>query len=229
MTAQYAFLWRAFPMPGKAARNESRSRRRDCARAFAAVVLVALALCWVARAESIWDRRQTNAAFLYSDNVASEKGDILTVLIEDQSSFKVQGERDSEKTTEQTGSIALSTPFVGLSWLPEDTKQSSKRTFQGSHEYNGTRTFADSVTVTVIDELPNGNMVIAGRSEREVAGEVTITVLTGIVKPEDVSGTNAVSSRRVAHLDIYYETTGPTASYLSEGWLNWIINLLWPF
>jgi len=213
-------------MKGKPTRGRMTGGRRACA---ACCVVAALCLCGAARAESIWDRRDGNAAFLYSDNVAAHTGDSLTVLVEDQSSFSLAGERDSEKTTSQVGSIALSTFVGGLTWAPEDSKQDSTREFKGSREFTGTRTFADSITVTVIDELPNGNMVVAGRSERQIAGENTLTILTGIVKPEDVSGSNMVSSRRVAHLNVHYETRGPATSYLQEGWLSKLLNLVWPF
>ncbi len=198
-------------------------------RALQLAVGLALVFCIAAAADSIWARRDRTAAFLFQDNLAANEGDSLTVLVQDQSSFNVEGERDSEKTTAQTGSIGISTPLGGLTWPPEDSKQESTRTFGGSHEYNGTREFADSVTVTVVDRLPNGNMVVAGRSERHIAGESTLTILTGIVKPEDVSGSNTVSSTRVAHLKVYYETTGPAGDYLREGWLSKIVNLLWPF
>jgi len=198
-------------------------------RSLIAALAVVCALCAFASADSLWQKRQRDSGFLFTDRVAADVGDVLTVLIEDESSFNIEGERESEKSTGQSGSIGLATALVDLTWPSGDSQQESTRTFEGSHDYNGTRTYADSITVTVIDKLPNANMVVAGRSEREVAGETTVTVLTGVIRPDDVGGTNTILSQRVAHLRVYYETSGPQDSYLRDGWLGRIVNMFWPF
>ena len=102
----------------------------------------------------------------------------------------------------------------GLEWLPEDSKQDSTREVKGSHEFTGSRTFADSITVTVIDELPNGNMVVAGRSERQIAGEETLTMLTGIVK----SGFRSCHGERNCKFCHATEVKPPFAHAASTGW-----------
>ncbi len=202
---------------------------RGRAGTLCAVIVVILAAAPFARADSIWDRRTRSAAFLYMDNGASEVGDSLTVLIADQSSFSIEAEREAEKTTEHSGEIAIETSLVDVTWPPEKAKQNSSRKFKGSSDYTATRKLLDSITVTVVDKLPNGNLVVAGRSWRAVSGEQVETVLSGVVKAEDISGDNTVSSQRVAHLKIHYETSGSSESYLKEGILNAVLNLLWPF
>lgn len=195
----------------------------------AGLLLAALATGPAARADSLWDKRTRTAAFLYTDNVAAEIGDLLTVLIADQSSFIVKGEREAEKVTEQSGEFSIDTTLVDVSWPASTATQKSSRKFESESEYTGSRRLLDRITVTVVDKLPNGNMVIAGRSERVISGEKVVTVLTGIVKGEDVAGDNSVSSQRVAHLRIYYETSGSTEAYLKDGLLNRIMNVVWPF
>ena len=151
------------------------------------------------------------------------------MLIADQSSFSIEAERGAEKTTEHSAEIAVETALVDMTWPAENAKQNSSRKFKGSSDYTATRRLLDSITVTVVDKLPNGNLVVAGRSWRAVSGEEVETVLTGVVKAEDISGENTVSSQRVAHLKIHYETSGNSESYLKEGILNAVLNLLWPF
>ncbi|MHC4479893.1 MAG: flagellar basal body L-ring protein FlgH [Planctomycetota bacterium] len=181
-------------------------------------------------ADSIWDRKDRSAAFLYTDNLAAEVGDSLTVLIADESSFSKKGERELEKTTAASGSVNINTSVVDFAIPVGDLESESSRTFEGSNEYTSSRQFADSVTVTVIDKLPNANLVIAGRSERRIAGEDVVTILTGIVKPEDLSASNTVASNRVAHLKLFYETKDPAANaYLQQGFLGRVLNFLWPF
>jgi len=199
------------------------------AGALCAVIVAILAAAPLARADSIWDKRTRSAAFLYTDNAAAEVGDSLTVLIADQSSFSMEAERQAEKTTEHSGEIAIETSLVDLTWPPENARQKSSRKFGGTSGYTASRKLLDSITVSVVDKLPNGNLVIAGRSWRAVSGEDVETILSGIVKPEDISGENTIASQRVAHLKIHYETHGSSESYLKEGVLNAVLNLLWPF
>ncbi|MFO7956026.1 MAG: flagellar basal body L-ring protein FlgH [Candidatus Brocadiia bacterium] len=195
----------------------------------AAAMLLSVAAIPGANAESIWARRQKDAAFLYADDVASDVGDSLTVLIADESSFNLEGERESEKTTAHSGRLNIETAAGSLKIPAGTLEQESSRTLEGSDEHTGSRQFSDSITVTVEDRLPNGNLVIAGRKERVIAGEQVVTTVNGIVRPEEVSGANTVSSRLVAHLKLYYETHGTSNAYVREGWLNRIISAVWPF
>jgi flagellar L-ring protein precursor FlgH len=200
-------------------------------RVLAAAWFIAIAIVFssAACADSIWERRERKSAYLFRDNLALEMGDSLTVVIVDQSSFKKSGEREMEKTTSSSGSLNVETTLVDFHIPSGDLAQESSRKFEGSNEFNASREFEDSITVTVIDRLPNGNLVIAGRSERRIEEEDVVTTVTGIVKPEDVSAGITVTSTRVAHLKLYYETCGDSDAYMKRGFFNQILDYLWPF
>ncbi|KPK64324.1 MAG: hypothetical protein AMK73_04730 [Planctomycetes bacterium SM23_32] len=193
--------------------------------ALLALLTVALPAC----ADSIWDRRERSFAFLYTDNLAAEVGDSITVIINDKSTFKKDDERQLEKTSDSSGSATIETPVVDVGITSTRMTESSSRSFAGSDEYDASWEFVDSVTATVVDKLPNGNLVVAGRSERNVRGEEVVTILTGIVKPEDVTASNTVLSSRIARLRVYYEVTGTSEAYLKPGFLSRVLNLIWPF
>ena len=59
--------------------------------------------------------------------------------------------------------------------------------------------------------LPNGNLLIEGKRTLVVQEEQLEMVLTGIVRPEDVTGDNTVESTRVADASITYHSTGTIA------------------
>ncbi len=210
--------------------DTSRSCRRRRVRlcAAAAAALATLWLSPVVRCESLWDSRHRPSALLYTDNVAAEIGDAITVLIADSSSFKITGSRAMEKAAKHGSKATVNVGEAEL-FTPIDLSEESSRKFASANQYSGKRELADSVTATVVDKLPNGNLVIAGRSERDVAGESVVTVLSGIVKPEDIGGANTISSRRVSNLKISYETSGPSKGYSEQGIINKILNFLWPF
>jgi len=200
-----------------------------------AILCVAVLSRAAVRAESLWARRDPNAAFLYRDQAARDIGDSVTVVITDSSSFKVKDSRDMEKESDLAASASLKRlsrtmgSMKSRHFLPYDLEEKSSRGFKGGSAYTGDRTFADVLTATVVDKLPNGNLVIAGRSERDIAGEEAVTVLTGIIRPQDVTGGNTVSSRQVARLELHYETTGPSRHFVDQGLLGRLLNFIWPF
>ena len=57
---------------------------------------------------------------------------------------------------------------------------------------------ADTIPVTVVDVLPNGNLVIEGVRVVTFSGETQYVVLHGLVRPDDVSPANAVLSTSIA-------------------------------
>jgi len=201
----------------------------------AAAVALLCAAGATARAESIWAKRNRNAAYLYRDAVACDVGDSITVLITDSSSFSHKGARELDKETDAAaaGNLTATSRRTGTTasklFDPYNLTATSSRAFKGSSDYTGSSSFSDVVTTTVIDRLPNGNLVVCGRSERKIAGELASTVLTGVVRPVDLSGENTIVSTRVSQLKIHYETTGPSRSFLDQGWLGRLLNAVWPF
>jgi flagellar L-ring protein precursor FlgH len=180
-----------------------------------------------AKAGSIWDRRTSRHGFLYQDQLASDVGDLMTVIVSDSSSFSQVGERDLQKGSGHGADVSASsggTPLFKAFGLSESTS----REFNGSSEYTGTRAFNDEMSVMVVDKFPNGNMVIAGKKKRKVAGEEVVTIITGIVRPEDLSARNSIPLRNVAKARVFYETKGPSKGFLDLGWFNRVINVLWP-
>ncbi len=182
----------------------------------------------VVNAGSIWDNRSRRGAHLFSDQLALKVGDILRVVVIDNSSFNHEGDRSMNKSSNHgasaTGTYGGKKLFEAL-----QLSEHSERAFSGHNEYTGSRKFNDTVSVTVVDKLPNGNMVIAGKKERDVEGEEVCTVLTGVIRPEDVSGENAISFKDVAKARLFYETDGTSDGFMRLGWFNQIVNVLWPF
>lgn len=197
--------------------------------AILAVLAAALLATAGASAASIWAGGGRRSAYLYSDNLAARVGDSLTVVISDATEFEWDDQRELEKITSHSGSMNIDVLGPHLEIAPGDLTQDSERKFEGTNKYDSTRTFQDRITVTVVDELPNENLVIAGRATRIVAKQETVTIVTGVVRPEDVAADNSVKSTQVAHLCLHYESAGVRESYTDDGWINKITNFLWPF
>lgn len=57
--------------------------------------------------------------------------------------------------------------------------------------------------------LPNGNFVLVARQEVRVNGELRQLVLSGVIRPQDISEDNVVTHDRIAEARISYGGRGP--------------------
>ncbi len=77
--------------------------------------------------------------------------------------------------------------------------------------------------------LPNGNLYINGKREIKVNNEMQFITISGIIRPEDISPTNEISSTYVASARILYAGKGPVADKQKPGWLGRVVDYVWPF
>jgi flagellar L-ring protein precursor FlgH len=187
------------------------------------------------RADSIWERRDHRAAYLFEDNRARRVGDLLTVQVNEISNVNEQDKRDMDKATSFTnvlgykGSSSAGSGVSRAGQLDFNINGSTDRTFKGQAQYQSNRVFTDNITVTVIDVQPNGNLVVEGYRRRMVSGELRTLKITGIVRPVDIGGGNIVQSQYVANFRISYLGKGPETSFANQGYFGKALNLLWPF
>ena len=209
-----------------------KSYKRIC---WASVVLLILGQVTVVSAGSIWAKKGITAGELYADDVAAKIGDILTIKISETSSADNKVERDLSKTTAKSasfdGELGIVTDNHNL--LPRmpgvDVASSSSNVLTGSSEYKDGRSYVDTITVVVQDVQPNGNLVVMGRRERTIAGDVHILDVTGIIRPSDISFDNTITSGQVANFYLSTTVKGVSKDYNKQGWLGTLFDILWPF
>jgi len=200
------------------------------------VVLLA-AVCFVNRsyAGSIWAKRSRDMRMLYIDDVARQIGDILTITIDEDSKIDKKAKRDQKKETGRSstfnGELGISTKHRDyLQSIPGLTMSSeSSNELKGMADYKDERSFIDSITVVVIDILPNGNLVVLGTRDRNIAGDIQVVEVSGIVRPSDIAFDNSVVSERVANFRIVVKNGGPSELYNQRGWFGSILDIVWPF
>jgi flagellar L-ring protein precursor FlgH len=96
-------------------------------------------------------------------------------------------------------------------------------------DYKDERRFVDSITVVVMDILPNSNLVVMGTRQRDIGGDIQTIEVSGIVRPSDVAFDNTVKSEQVADFRILSKNSGVSAPYTKPGWLGTIFDIIWPF
>lgn len=94
---------------------------------------------------------------------------------------------------------------------------------QGVANRSGGLSASVTVRVTAIDA--NGNAKIEGHKLVTVDGRKQEIILTGVVRPEDVSSANVVLSSRIADAEIMYK--GKKISP-KQGIFGKLIGIFWP-
>ena len=186
------------------------------------------------RADSLWQRRDPDKSFLFYDTQARNIGDLLTVVISENTGVQNQENRALNKESEASKSMDISQSASGDFGDAEgeaafDFNSESERSFDGGASFRSQREFTTRMTASVVDVLPNGNLVISGRKNVVVTGDERILVVSGIVRPLDVSPDNSIQSRFIADFRIAYEGVGQEQAFTRQGAFGRLMNKLWPF
>lgn len=161
---------------------------------------------------------------LYGDSTALNVGDILTVTLQESTSASKNAESNITKDSE----IGLGTPsFFGRTFERLGGSVNSERDFEGQAEADQSNSLAGSITVTVIEVLPNGVLRIRGEKWLSLTNGDEYLRVSGLVRPEDISPDNTVSSQRIADARLGYGGTGDFDQANQPGWLTRFFNSEW--
>jgi flagellar L-ring protein precursor FlgH len=214
----------------------SRTLKKSAAKGFGIIIFIAglTVTTQDAMGDSLWKKRDPQRAYLFYDSRARNVGDLLTLIISESSEVENSENRSMDKNSSNgvsgdyaagsSGGLATQAASASL-----DFASSAKRAFAGKANYRDSREYTDHITVTVVDVLPNGNMVISGRRCLSIAGEQRTLVVSGVVRPIDLGPDNKISSRYVADLKTVYEGEGTSKKFTRQGWLSRAANKVWPF
>ena len=166
-------------------------------------------------------------AFL-GDQRASHKGDILTVRI------NVADRAEVGNTTARTrggSENAGLSAALGLGIAKPDPliAGSSKSQFNGSGNISRSETISMTMSAIVTDVLPNGNLMIRGRQEIRVNYELRELIVTGMVRPQDISRDNSIRHTQIAEARISYGGRGQLTQAQQARWGQQIYDALFPF
>lgn len=204
-------------------------------RSLTLICLVGLSLTGAAQAGSIWANRHEDMKSPYVDDVARNIGDILTITISEDSKIDNKAKRDLQKDTDRSatfdGTLDITTPNHNI--LPRipsfNMDASSSNTLKSKADYKDERKYLDSVTAVVMDVMPNGNLVVMGKRDRKIAGDIQQIEISGIVRPSDIAFNNTISSVKVANFRLVTNYKGISAPYNKPGWLGRVMDVLWPW
>lgn len=187
-----------------------------------------------ADASSLWT---SGTQSLFGDRRAGQRGDILTVVIEIDDSASISNSTGRSRTGEQSSGLP---EFFGIPQriddkLPEgaslaesyDTKSSS--TFKGNGSVARNEKLTLRIAATVVEELPNGVLRVEGQQEVRVNFEMRELIVSGYVRPADISRQNEITYDKIAGARIAYGGRGQITDMQQPTYGQQIADIVMPF
>jgi flagellar L-ring protein FlgH len=144
---------------------------------------------------------------LFEDRRARMIGDIMTINIVENTSVTKAGGSSGSKTgsVDASASVPIGLPIdiikEGIAITADSSiKNEDKAAGNNSNNFNG------SITVTVIDVLENGNLVVSGEKQVSLDKGTEFVRFSGVVNPDTITLGNVVTSTKVADARIEYRT-----------------------
>lgn len=185
-------------------------------------------------ASSLWT---ASTESLLGDRRAAQRGDILTVVIEIDDSAEISNSTDRSRTGQQSMAMPdlLGIPQRLDGSLPEGASMASAVNTQSASTFAGSGDVARSeklelrVAATVVEELPNGVLRIEGQQEVRVNYELRELVVTGYVRPADISRQNEITYDKIAGARISYGGRGQISEVQQPKYGQQVTDILLPF
>jgi len=160
---------------------------------------------------------------IFTDIKARNVGDLITVMIVENSRASNKAKTSTEKSTEAAteGTAGLG-PLDFIPLWGASGKDDIKYDGQGQTEKSGS--FQAKMTVQVIDIKPNGDLIIEGNRVVTVDDEEETMFLSGVVRSRDVSEANTIYSYQIANAQISTKSKGAITSGSRPGFVTRLIN-----
>jgi flagellar L-ring protein precursor FlgH len=153
---------------------------------------------------------------LFEDIKARRVGDILTVMLVEQNS----GTKSADTSLSQSTGMSVSAPVIGDNTFNEiGLNIGSEGAFAGESGSSQRNSLSGSISVTVLQVMPGGNLFVQGEKWIEINQGKEFIKLQGIIRPRDVRSNNTILSTQVADARISYSGTGATENSNVIGWV----------
>lgn len=156
---------------------------------------------------------------MFEDRRARHVGDVLTIVINEKTQAGKQASSSGSKTSEVDSSISAVTGLPLKMFQGLNVNAGASNTYDDKSKLDSSNSFSGSITVTVIEVLANGNLVVAGEKQVALDKGTEYVRLSGVVQPDTIQAGNTVSSTRVADARIEYRTSAKFDEAEVMSWL----------
>lgn len=106
---------------------------------------------------------------------------------------------------------------------------SMSNSYSGSGTTSRNESMTAYITVRVMQVMDNGNLFIQGTREVRVNNETQHIILSGTIRPADISPDNTILSSYIGDARIEYTGSGALSDKQKPGWLTRAVDFVWPF
>jgi len=176
---------------------------------------------------SIWPGENAKNS-LFTDNKARHVNDIITIVIDESSSGNNKADTATSKDTSASAAVS---GFFGLEkYLPSSQLGGTySNSLTGNGETSRDGKLQAQITAMVVKIMDNGNLAIEGRRQLTVNEEDQYIIISGVIRPEDVTSDNVISSQYIADARIVYTGKGVINDKMRPGLLTRFADWTWPF
>jgi flagellar L-ring protein FlgH len=149
---------------------------------------------------------------LTADNKAFRSGDVLTVQVYENSSATTSADTGTHRNNRLSAALAHGSNRVHQASL------NIGGDFDGGGRTQRASRLLATLTVSVQEILPGGQLRIAGTQDVTVNEELQRVTLEGVVRPVDITDGNIVQSTRIANARITYVGEGDVSERNRRSW-----------
>lgn len=189
----------------------------------------------VASAGSLWTKKGANEASMVADMRAQQVGDILTVVVQETASAQSSRRTKTDKQANTSAEIEKffyspeGSDFLTRNGVMPGLELGGSSDFNGGGQISNSQSIVAQAAVTVIDLLPNGNLVIEGSRLVSFSGEKQYAVLRGVVRPQDIANGNSILSSNIADARVEFISQGAISESQKRGWWTRFYDAVNPF
>ncbi len=169
---------------------------------------------------------------LAENPIARHVGDIVTIVLQEQTAAQKTATTDTSKSTSDTlPGMTLLGKALTVHGAPITSNNINDATkFSGEGDSAQSNSLTGYLAVTVMKVLPNGNLLVSGEKQLALNQGQEFIRVTGIIRPIDLAADDSIPSYRVAGAKISYVGKGALADANAQGWLSRFFNSPWtPF
>jgi len=179
-------------------------------------------------------------ASLFADKKDLQIGDIIQINISESIESDTNNSRDlsSSRETSLGGGVFTTTGTsgtvnnfanklngnLGVGFGTESSSNDSGEVSSSVDE-----TFETVVSAIIEETYQNGNYFIKGSKEILINGQKQEIIISGVIRPYDITSDNSIESSQMANLKVLYDKEGEEADILETPWGTKLIRSIWPF
>jgi flagellar L-ring protein precursor FlgH len=166
---------------------------------------------------------------LFEDRRARFVGDTITINIAERTQAAKKSDTKAERTHDQSVSVPTMVGLPFKSVLGTTLGANSDTKFDSTGENTSSNNFTGVITCTVIEVMPNGNLLVSGEKQIGLKEGEEFIRFSGVVNPNTITGANTVQSTQVADARIEFKANGFIDSAQVMGWLARFFLTFLPF